>query len=59
LHLPDIGTGIGPFETKAERPAPERGFWNRFDATARCRAVEERDEVSDRTCPAVNRIPDR
>jgi hypothetical protein len=59
LHLPDIGTGIGPFETKAERPAPERGFWNRFDATARCRAVEERDEVSDRIRPAAIRIPNR
>jgi hypothetical protein len=40
-HLPIIETGIGPSETKAERPARKKGFWNRFDATARCRVVEE------------------
>src|SRR5690606_25177476 len=45
-HPPHIETGIGPSETKAERPATEKGFWNRIDATARCRAVEERDEAT-------------
>jgi hypothetical protein len=39
-HLPDIETGIGPSDTKAEKPANKKGFWNRFDATARCRVVE-------------------
>jgi hypothetical protein len=34
-HLPIIETGIGPSETKAERPARKKGFWNRFDAMAK------------------------
>src|SRR5690606_7277210 len=39
-HLPFVDTGIGPSEAKAERPAAEEGFRNRFDATAKSRAVE-------------------
>jgi hypothetical protein len=58
-HLPHIETGIGPSEAKAERPARKRGFWNRIDATARCRAVEERDEASAGSLPGADRIPDR
>jgi hypothetical protein len=54
-HLPLIETGIGPSEAKAERPAAEKGFWNRFDAMAKCRVVEERKAESLRTDP----IPDR
>ena len=34
-HLPDIETGIGPSEAKAEKPAAEKGFWNRIDAMAK------------------------
>jgi len=57
-HLPDIETGSGPSETKAERPAWKRGLLNRIDATARCRAAEVRDEEIAGTCPGENRIPD-
>jgi hypothetical protein len=42
LHLPNIETGIGPSETKAERPARKKGFWNRFDAMAK--AARRRNE---------------
>ena len=41
-HLPIIETGIGPSETKAERPARKKGFWNRNDAMAK--AARWRDE---------------
>jgi hypothetical protein len=42
-HLPIIETGIGSSETKAERPATKKGFWNRFDAMAK--AARRRKET--------------
>ena len=44
-HLPDIETGIGPSETKAEKPARKKGFWNRFDAMAK--AARWRNEITE------------
>jgi nitrous oxide reductase accessory protein NosL len=49
---------MGPSETKAERPAAEKGFWNRFDATAKCRVVEGWREGS-KGSPKAQTIPDR